>query len=59
MEAPLSRARWLQGTRKMRFKKAYTDCQEGRLSQADAAQLPEGCKRTLRRHIDRYESDGM
>ncbi len=59
MEAPLSRARWLQETRKMRFEEAYTDWQEGRLTQAEAARLLGVCERTLRRQIDRYESDGI
>ena len=59
METPLSRARWLQETRKMRFEEAYTDWQEGRLTQAEAARLLGVCERTLRRQIDRYEADGM
>ena len=57
METPLSRARWLQETRKMRFEEAYTGWQQGRLSQAEAARLLGVCERTLRRQIDRYESD--
>ena len=59
METPLSRARWLQETRKMRFEEAYTDWQEGRLTQAEAARLLGVCERTLRRQIDRYEADGI
>ena len=43
----------------MRFEEAYTDWQEGRLTQAEAARLLGVCERTLRRQIDRYESDGM
>src|SRR3989338_2797646 len=59
METPLSRARWLQETRKMRFEEAYAGWQEGRLTQTEAARLLGVCERTLRRQIDRYESDGM
>jgi hypothetical protein len=39
MQSPMSRARWLQETRKMRFEESYTGWQEGRLSQADAGRL--------------------
>ena len=59
METPLSRARWLQETRKMRFEAAYTGWQEGHLTQEDAARLLGVCERTFRRQIDRYEADGM
>lgn len=43
----------------MRFEEAYTGWQEGRLTQAEAARLLGVCERTLRRQIDRYQSDGM
>lgn len=43
----------------MRFEEAYTGWQEGRLTQAEAARLLGVCERTLRRQIDRYETDGM
>lgn len=43
----------------MRFEEAYTGWQEGRLTQVEAARLLGVCERTLRRQIDRYESDGM
>lgn len=43
----------------MRFEEAYTDWQEGRLTQAEAARLLGVCERTLRRQIDRFEADGM
>src|SRR5258705_13816979 len=59
MEPSLSRARWLQETRKMRFEETYTDWQEKRLTQAEAARLLGGCERTFRRQIDRYEADGL
>ena len=59
METPLSRARGLQETREMRFGEAYTDWQEGRLTQEDAARLLGICDRTFRRQIDRYKAGGM
>jgi transposase len=59
METPLSRARWLQETRKMRFDEAYTGWQEGQLTQEDAARLLGVCERTFRRQIGRYEADGI
>src|SRR5882762_6419275 len=49
MEPSLSRARWLQETRKMRFEETYTDWQEKRLTQAEAARLLGVCERTFRR----------
>src|SRR4249920_358375 len=59
MQSPVSRARWLQKTRKMRFEESYTGWQEGRLSQADARRLLGVSERTFRRQIARYEADGM
>jgi transposase len=43
----------------MRFKEAYTDWQESRLTQADAARLLGVCERTFRRQIARYDADGL
>ncbi len=43
----------------MRFQEAYEGWAEGRLSQAEAAQLLGQCERSLRRHIERYEADGL
>lgn len=43
----------------MRFEEAYTGWQAGRLGQEEAAQLLGVCARTFRRHIDRYEEDGL
>ena len=51
MESFLSRARWLQETRKMKFEEAYTGCQEGLLTQVEAARLFGGCERTLKRQV--------
>ncbi len=57
--APISRARYVQENRKMRFREAYDGWNEGRLSQAEAAQILGQCERSFRRHIERYESDGL
>jgi hypothetical protein len=48
-------AKWLQETRQKRFGKAYTEWQERRLTQEEAARLPGVCEDPLRRSIDRYE----
>jgi hypothetical protein len=55
----MSRARWLQETRKMRFEQSYTGWQEGRLTQAEAGRLLGVCERSFRRQIARFEADGM
>src|SRR3989338_6731841 len=59
MEGPISRARWLQETRRMRFQEAYAGWQEKRLTQEDAGQLLGVSGRTFRRHIGRFEAEGM
>src|SRR3989304_4803267 len=59
MEGPISRARWLQETRRMRFQEAYAGWQEKRLTQEDAGQLLGVSGRTFRRQIGRFEADGM
>ena len=43
----------------MRFTEAYEGWNEGRLTQAEAALLLGQCERSFRRHIERYEADGM
>ena len=58
-DTPISRARYVQENRKMRFQEAYEGWNEGRLSQAEAAQLLGQCERSFRRHIERFEADGM
>jgi len=55
----MSRARWLQETRKMRFEESYAGWQEGRLTQADAGRLLGVSERTFRRQIGRFEAEGM
>ena len=57
--APLSRARYVQENRKMRFQEAYDGWSQGRLSQAEAAMLLGQCERSFRRHIERFEADGL
>src|ERR1019366_1488992 len=59
MESPISRARWLQETRKMRFEEAYTGWQSKRLTQQEAGQLLGVSERTFRRQIGRFEAEGM
>ncbi|MDZ4209402.1 ISNCY family transposase, partial [Rhodoferax sp.] len=43
----------------MRFQEAYDGWSEGRLTQAEAALLLGQCERSFRRHIERYEADGL
>ena len=58
-DTPISRARYVQENRKMRFQEAYEGWNEGRLTQAEAAVLLGQCERSFRRHIERFEADGM
>ena len=44
-DTPISRARYVQEYRKMRFQEAYDGWNEGRLTQAEAAVLLGQCKR--------------
>ena len=57
--APMSRARYMQENRKMRFTEALEGWTQGRLTQAEAALLLGQCERSFRRHIERYEADGL
>jgi transposase len=59
MQAPVSRARYQQENRKMRFQEAYQGWTGGRLTQAEAALLLGQCERSFRRHIERYQADGL
>ena len=59
MQAPISRARYVQENLNMRFEEAYQGWTGGRLTQAEAALLLGQCERSFRRHVDRYEEDGM
>ena len=58
-DTAISRARYVQENRKMRFQEAYDGWQEGRLTQAEAAVLLGQCERSFRRHIERFEADGL
>src|SRR3954470_13116333 len=58
-DAPISRARYMQENRKMRFEEAYEGWSQGRLTQAEAALLLGQCERSFRRHIERYQADGL
>jgi hypothetical protein len=59
MQAPMSRARYMQENRKMRFEEAYEGWSGGRLTQAEAAMLLGQCERGFRRHVERYKADGL
>ena len=55
----MSRTKWLQETRQMRFEEVYEKWAVKRLTQEEAAQLLGVCDRTFRRYIDRYEDEGL
>lgn len=57
--APVSRTRYMQENRKMRFQEAYEGWSEGCLTQAEAALILGQCERSFRRHIERFEADGL
>ena len=59
MQAPISRARYQQENRKMRFEDAYQGWTGGSLTQAEAAMLLGHCERSFRRHVERYQADGL
>lgn len=59
MHAPMSRARYVQENRKMRFEEAYQGWSGGRLTQVEAALLLGQCERSFRRHVERYKADGL
>ena len=54
----MRRTEWLQETRKMRFKEAYTGWSDGRLTQEEAARLGV-CERTFRRYLERFHEAGV
>jgi predicted DNA-binding transcriptional regulator YafY len=54
--------RWteiLQEVRMTRFFEARSGRDEGRLTQAEAAQLLGVCERTFRRYLSRYDDEGV
>jgi len=59
MQAPISRTRYVQENRKMRFEEALQGWTAGRLTQAEAAMPLVQCERSFRRHVERYRADGL
>jgi transposase len=57
--APISRTRYVQENRMTRFEEALDGWEQGRLTQAEAALLLGQCERSFRRHIERYQADGL
>ena len=57
--APISRARYVQENRKMRFQEAYDGWSQGNLTQAEAAILLGQCERSFRRHIERLRPTAL
>jgi transposase len=55
----MKRTIWLQETKRMRFKEAYGDWQQNRLTQEEAALILGVSDRTFRRYINRYEESGL
>jgi len=56
---PISWAPYVQENWKIRFLEAYGGWNEGRPMQGEAAQILGQCERSFRRHIERFESDGL
>jgi len=54
----MSRTRWLQETRTMRFEEAFSGWQESRLNQVEAARLLGMSARNFRRYVTRYREEG-
>ena len=59
MDTPMSRAKLLQETRKMRFEEVYEGWQERRLTQEEAAEILGVTDRSFRRYAVRYEAEGL
>jgi hypothetical protein len=55
----MKRTELLRELKKMRFEEAYEGWNEGRLTQAEAAQLLGVCERSFRRYMERYEAQGL
>ena len=58
MQAPISRARYVQENRKMRFEEVLQGWTGGGLTQAEAAMLLGQCERSFRRHGERCGAAG-
>ena len=52
----MSRARYMQENRKVRFTEAMEGWTQGRLTQAEAALLLGQSERSFRRHIEHYQT---
>ena len=55
----MRRTEILQEVRKMRFEEIYGTWTERHLTQEEAARMLGVCSRTFRRHINRYEEEGL
>lgn len=55
----MRRTELLQEVRMMRFEEIYGTWTDRRLTQEEAARVLGICSRTFRRHIDRYEEEGL
>jgi transposase len=55
----MTRTRWLQETKLMRFEEAYSGWRQHRLTQEDAAMILGVSDRTFRRYVERYEEQGL
>lgn len=55
----MTRTKWLQETKRMRFEEAYSGWRQRRLTQEDAAMILGVNVRTFRRYVDRYEEYGL
>ena len=55
----MGRTELLQELRKMRFEQTYEGWKEGRLTQAEAAQILGMCERSFRRYVARFTADGL
>ncbi len=54
--AAISRTRYVQENRKMRFQEAHDGWSQGRLTQAEVALLLGQCERSFGRHIERFKA---
>ena len=55
----MTRSRWLQETKQMRFEEAFSGWRKHRLTQEEAALILGVSDRTFRRYVDRYEEHGL
>ncbi|MEI7591525.1 MAG: helix-turn-helix domain-containing protein, partial [Deltaproteobacteria bacterium] len=55
----MRRTEMLQEIRKMRFAEVYSEWNESRLTQEEAALVLGVCDRTFRRYVSRYDDEGL